>query len=151
MRRGWPLGAALLLAPIAGAFPLALLLSLAALISQSRESALFLAALWAILAVVNFFATATLGLAWHAFAQRRQWRNWLAYAGAGCVLGALLMLISRLIMTGPFNPAGIASSPVALGANILVGGLNGAFTALAFWLIRRPDRDARSDDPAVFE
>ncbi len=78
------------------------------------------------------------GLAIHVALERASISNLLAYAGAGAALGIIaleLFLLSR--GDGASFEYGI---PV-------LGGLCGGLSALTFWFIRRPDRDALSAPP----
>ncbi len=77
----------------------------------------------------------TLGLAWHTLASGRGWRSVHYYWLPGALTGFLPTMLV-------FSPTPTAA--LYFGSySALLGGLTGLFA----WLIRRPDRDPRSNPP----
>jgi len=90
--------------------------------------------------LICLISVCTLGLAWHTIALSRGWRSWKGYVLTGSLCGALsaigLTLLSQsdqIFATLAFLICWFASA--------------GAIAAISAWLIRRPDRDARTNPP----
>jgi hypothetical protein len=87
--------------------------------------------------IVCFAMTWTIGLAWHAAAQRLKWRSFAAYVAAGTAAG---LSISLLVVS-------LMPSPAATDAFIIVYLSSCAAVVSAVgWLVRRPDRDPPNPD-----
>lgn len=93
---------------------------------------------WTALACAGLIANFSLGLAWHAYARRRKIVHPAIHVVAGAVLGACVGALLGLVVSW--------REPDAMSWNLatfsIVGLSYGALAAGAFWLIRRPDRDA---------
>jgi len=99
--------------------------------------------IWFVFGVATLIAVATFGIGWHIWAMRRGWTNYLAYAGAGLLLGALILTLFFSIIADARAPnAGII-------VWIVIGALHGAATASLVWWIRRPGSDAKPQDVAL--
>jgi uncharacterized membrane protein YfcA len=85
--------------------------------------------------ILSLAIASTLGLAWHAFATRRNWTGLAFYLAPAAIVGVLGGLM-----------ASSGTSQLWMGA---YGALLGALTALFAWLIRRPDRDTPNPDRAA--
>ena len=83
----------------------------------------------ALVAALSLPVLLTFGLVWHAYALDRGWRSSTRYAAAGAMAGLALGAL-----------VGLAAMDLILYA--LFAPIVGAISAMAFWLIRRPDRDA---------
>jgi len=83
-----------------------------------------------VLTIYGWAATVVLGLPAHVALGRLGVRNIQAYLIAGAVAGALFALVHSL-SSGLFHPTVLAAGVAA-----------GIAGAAAFWLVRRPDRDA---------
>lgn len=77
--------------------------------------------------------TSTLGLAAHTLLRGFQQAHWLAYTLAGLISGATLCVLSGTAFG--WAPLTIHWIPLSVIA------------AVAFWLIRRPDRDTPANPP----
>lgn len=107
-------------------------------------------------ALVGLVGTLTFGMAWHALAQRFNWRSLSAYVVVGATIAYLLRLEMEVQevrgtadsvaeLTGTPNTMSLfdliwyaaANSPLPVACAIV-----GAAAASGAWLIRRPDRDA---------
>lgn len=102
--------------------------------------------LFAALLVLSGLVSATVGLAWHAFASRHGWCSVHAYWVPALMVGAVAAAapMGSSLASGDYLALALILS--ALGATL--GGISG----LVAWLIRRPDRDAtslaRQDEPS---
>jgi hypothetical protein len=83
---------------------------------------------------------ATVGLAWHAFAQLRGWRSIHAYWPAGLVVSQILPA-ATVIWGASVAGHWTADAGRAWAVMALYGAMLGGLTAVFAWLIRRPDRD----------
>lgn len=86
-----------------------------------------------IAALVGWPAAVVLGIPTHLELKRRGWTGALNYFGFGALIGLATMII-LMIMLNQFGGAAMV-----IGFMIV---LAGALGGLAFWLIRRPDKDA---------
>jgi hypothetical protein len=86
-------------------------------------------------------AAVLLGLPAHHFLLRMGKKHALFYALAGAIVGLPTAIAIFLWSSG--LPMGAGGWLVALA----IGALIGALSALLFWLIRRPDRDALPNPP----
>ena len=94
--------------------------------------------------VLALILSATFGLIWHLFAVRTGLVNAGYYALAGGVIGAFVsgaIAHAMIGLGGAGAPPGYDFSSEH-NFSVLFGAMMGAFSALAAWFIRRPDRDA---------
>jgi len=132
-----------LIASGAGALWGALLLTITFVISpgiwQSPDAAFALFGITFVYAgIVCLVMTWTIGLAWHATAQRMKWHSFAAYVAAGIFVGLAISLIV----------ASLIPSPAPTSAFIIVYLSSCAIVVSAVgWFIRRPDRDPTNPQP----
>lgn len=98
----------------------------------------------------NLIAAASVGLVWHSFAYRRNWRSVQTYVVPGLLVGIAipfaLFVLPPLLGGSGLDQVGVGFI-FAIAA--VIGMALGGFTALFAWLIRRPDRDAPNPDRAA--
>jgi hypothetical protein len=78
----------------------------------------------------------TVGLAWHAFASRNNWRSVFAYIVPASLAGGVVPLSFLL---GALGQGPVGETVWAMLA--IYGAVQGGLTGFFAWLIRRPDRD----------
>jgi hypothetical protein len=129
---------ALILAPIAATFVASGTYVLGGAIYQGEPPMggwhlvpMWIATVWAYLAIFGLLATFVIGLPLHIYLYRSNQLGLANYLGAGALGGA--------VISGAMFAFSLISDPFAIP---FAGALSGGLTGLFAWLIRRPDRDA---------
>lgn len=140
----------LLLAPMIGGAVSAMISALPLLVFGNEEvrTSLNLPAAMSMGFLIGAFlglpAALTLGLPIHLLLLRYGWTSLLHYSAFGAVIAFAMQ--STLMLA--FNGLSFLGAEHGIWALSLLTALAGAIGGLVFWLIRRPDRDARGAQPA---